>query len=250
MILCYHAVNPDWQDWLSVPPEAFAAHVDWLARHRLAHVEAAAEGADRGPLRRRPIAITFDDGFADLFDYALPIIRSYSLPATVYLVAGTLFDGQPVDWVDTPPTGAPLRTLSADQIAEMREAGVRFGSHTWTHPDLTTLDDAALDRELRDSREALSDLIGARVTTVAYPRGRHDEQVRRATRRAGYEFGLALPIAREPASRFAVPRVGIGGGDGVAALRIKSNPAFLSLRHSRVGAAAGRARALLSRAHR
>ena len=245
MILCYHAVNPEWDDWLSVPPERFAEHVAWLAGQNALPLDELLEGrARRATLPRRPIAVTFDDGFADLYDHALPVVRRSGLPITIYLVVGTLVDGQPVNWVDTPPT-TTLTTLTLDQILEMQEAGVRFGSHTWSHPDLRTLSDRELDVELGRSREALADLLGAPVTTVAYPRGLHSAAVRRAAARAGYDFALSLPVGGpEPLGRYAVPRVGIGGGDGVRSLRVKAHPLALKVRLSRlqrVGTAGARA---------
>lgn len=247
MILCYHAVNPLWVDWLSVHPDRFEEHAAWLSSRQLVHVDQAIGRS--GGSTRQSVAITFDDGFADLYDHALPVVRRYGLPVTVYLVAGTLADGIEVDWVDTPPANTTLKTLTREQVDEMRESGVRFGSHTWSHPDLTVIDDAALAREMEWSREALADILGSQVTTIAYPRGRHDYRVRRAARKAGYDAGLALPWRAEPAGDpFCVPRVGIGGGDGLTALRAKAHPDYLRLRNGPLGQALGRVRSLLHRA--
>ena len=245
MILCYHAVNPEWRDYLSVHPRDFVRHAAWLSRRRVGTVTQAWQS---GAGRSRVLALTFDDGFADLYAHAFPVLRAAGLPATVYLVAGTLVDGQAVDWVDTAPEGEPLATLSLDQILEMQEGGVAFGSHTWSHPDLTTVDDAGLDRELGRSREALEDLLGRPVPTLAYPRGRHDERVRRAAERAGYELALSLPSGPEHTSRLAVPRVGVAGGDSTRALGVKARPAYLRLRTSRIEPAVVRAGSLARRA--
>lgn len=250
VILCYHAVNPHWRDWLSIPPAEFTNHAAWLARREPVDVRVLLDARSRGERpSRRVVAITFDDGFADLHEHALPILIRAGVPATVYLVAGTLVDGRPVDWVDDPPAGG-LRTLTIEQVHEMQAAGVTFGSHTWSHPDLRGLDDRELDHELRRSREALEDLLGERVDTLAYPRGLHDARVRRAAERAGYRFALSLPEGPEHRGRYAVPRVGIGGQDGTLALSLKAHPLDLWLRMGPLSRLAGPAAELVRRTRR
>lgn len=235
MILCYHAVEPGWSSPLVLPPEEFAAQCAWLARRRrvIDLPEAFARADRRGRLPPGTAAVTFDDGFAALREHALPALSRHRLPATVFLVAQTLSpEGKAVDWVDTPPPWA-LRTLALDDVLEMQEAGVRFGSHTWAHLDMTTTDDATCERDLRDSRDLLEDLLGRPVPYLAYPRGRHSARVRRAAERAGYTFALSLPEGPEPIGRFAVPRVGVYPGNGLSGLRIKTSRAYLPVRMSR-----------------
>jgi peptidoglycan/xylan/chitin deacetylase (PgdA/CDA1 family) len=233
-ILCYHSVRPDWESALAVRPDDFARQCAWLARRRRVLPVAEAVGRlDRsGRLPRGTAALTFDDGFADLHEHALPVLRRHRLPATVFLVAQTLaLQGQPIDWVDTPPAlPDTLTTLRLDQVLEMQEAGVDFQSHSCAHRDLTTLGFDACVRDLRDSRELLSDLLGREVDMVAYPRGRHDESVRRAAERAGFRWGFALPEQAEDPGAFSIPRVGIYRRNSMAAVRVKSVRSYLSLR--------------------
>jgi peptidoglycan/xylan/chitin deacetylase (PgdA/CDA1 family) len=189
--------------------------------------------------------MTFDDGFTGVLEHALPVIRQYRLPVTVFLVAQTLTDeGLPVHWVRTPPAWT-IETLTRDQVLELRDAGVDLQSHSWAHRDLPDLGyDACVD-DLRQSRELLEDLLGDRVTHLAYPRGLHDAQVRRAAEQAGYSHAYSLPEGRESVGPYAVPRVGINRGNGVATLAVKSARPYLPVRHGPAGAAARRvARAL------
>ena len=191
--------------------------------------------------------MTFDDGFTGVFDHALPVIRRYELPVTVFLVAQTLTDdGLSAHWVRTPPPWS-ITTLTRDQVLEMREAGVDFQSHSWAHLDLPGLGyDACVD-DLRRSRELLEDLLGSRVTHLAYPRGLHDAIARRAAEKAGYSHAYSLPEAAESPGPYAVPRVGINRGNSVATLAVKSARSYLPTRHGPVGAAARRATRLLNR---
>lgn len=236
-ILCYHSVDPAWQSPLAVTPQAFAEHCAWLARHR--RVVPLAEAVSRlDKSWRLPsglTCLTFDDAFAELFAHALPTLSRYQLPATVFVVAQTLTDaGRPVDWVDTPPPNATLRTLNLDQLLAMQEAGIAIGSHSYAHHDLTTLGEQECIDDLTRSRELLEQLVGRPVPFLAYPRGRHNDLVRRASARAGYTHAFTLPETAEPVGPHAVPRVGVFPGNGTPSLRIKSSRSYLRLRHSPV----------------
>jgi peptidoglycan/xylan/chitin deacetylase (PgdA/CDA1 family) len=231
-ILCYHSIDPDWTSPLAVAPDDFARHCAWLAgNRRMLDLDVAVAQMDpSGRLPRGTAALTFDDGLAPVFDRAFPVLRRYAIPVTVFLVAETLSPtGRAVDWVDD-AADRTLRTLSAEQVLEMLAAGVRFGSHSYGHRDLTSLGEEACEQDLRQSRELLEDLLGRPVRHVAYPRGLHDERVRRAAARAGFTHGFSLPESREPVGPLSVPRVGVYRGNGLLALRAKVSPGFLRWR--------------------
>jgi peptidoglycan/xylan/chitin deacetylase (PgdA/CDA1 family) len=230
-ILCYHAVDPAWESPLALPPPLFAAHVEWLAsRRRVVPAErAAAAMSRRGALPRGMAALTFDDGYAGLHDHALPVLSRLRVPATVFVVAATLTENKTVDWVDDPPAHE-LRTLDREQIREMQDAGVAFGSHSLEHRDLTELTYAACVEDLKTSRAVLEGILGGPVRMLAYPRGRHDESVRRAAAEAGYEVAFSLPERREPVTPFSVPRAGIYRGNRLGVLRVKSARYYVPLR--------------------
>lgn len=235
-ILCYHSVEPGWDSPLAVAPESFAKHTAWLARaRRVVDLDAAVARMTRsGRLPRGTVALTFDDGFSAIFDHAFPLLTEHRIPATVFLVAETLAqEGRSVDWVDDPPRYR-LATLSRDQVLEMQQAGVRFGSHSYGHHDLTSLSQEECERDLRGSRELLEDLLGDPVRYLAYPRGIHNEVVRRAAARAGFTHGFALPESPEPVGPYSVPRVGVYPGDGELSLRVKTSEWYVPLRTSRV----------------
>jgi peptidoglycan/xylan/chitin deacetylase (PgdA/CDA1 family) len=160
----------------------------------------------------------------------------------VFLVAKTLTGGSSeVDWVDRPPS-EPLTTLDLEQIREMRAAGVSFESHSWGHVDLTQLSYEDCVNDLRDSRELLESVLEAPVRMLAYPRGRHNADVRAAAAKAGYSHAFTLPERREEPGPYAVPRVGVYHDNSVAHLRLKAAAPYLRLRTSAVAGLRARLR--------
>lgn len=236
MILCYHEVDPEWRSTLSVTPDAFRAHCEWLAEHKqVLPLADLVERLDDDLLPPRgTVAITFDDGFTGVHEYALPILADLGLPSTAFLVADTLTDRrQPVDWIDGEEVDART-VMSRSQVLELDAAGVDIQSHTSTHRDMTALDPADCTEDLRRSRETLEDLVGKPVGHLAYPRGRHNEDARRSAEEAGFDYAYSLPEVREFRGRYAVPRVGIFPGNGTGTLRTKTNRSYFALRHSPV----------------
>lgn len=237
-ILCYHAVTADWSSYLAVRPEAFREQCERLSvRRTVLPLSDAVRRLDRhGRLPRGTTALTFDDGFESVYHHALPVLRELRLPATVFLVAETLLpQSREVDWVDTPPPPPQrLTTLDLDQIREMQDAGVNFASHSFSHFDLTTLGYEACLADLRRSREVLEELLGHPVSFLAYPRGRNNAVVRAAAAKAGYSHSFTLPESAEPVDEHGIPRVGVFPGTSARVAVAKTEPAYLSLRHSAV----------------
>ena len=234
-ILCYHSVEPSWTSPLAVTPQAFGRHCAWLARARsmVKLPEAISRLDSSGRLPRKMATMTFDDGFEALYEHAWPVLARHKMGATVFIVAETLVDGgKPVDWVETPPP-FPLKTLTLEQIHEMQHSGIQFESHSYSHADLTTLGEAECERDLRASREVLEDLLGRRVSYLAYPRGKHNAKVRRAAARAGFSHAFSLPERYESRGDYAVPRVGVYGGNGTATIRVKTSRLYLLARTNR-----------------
>ncbi|MFJ2440859.1 MULTISPECIES: polysaccharide deacetylase family protein [unclassified Streptomyces] len=190
-VLLYHAVMDDPPAWIAeftVTPKDFAAHLDAVvASGRTAvPVSALAGHLTRGArLPARPVVLTFDDGFADLPGPTAEALAARALPGTAYLTTGALAPGRTSL---LPP--APMMPLG--RAGELERYGVEVGAHTVTHPQLDTLGPAALDRELREPKAVLEDLLGHEVAHLAYPHGYNNGAVRRAAVRAGYASAVAV----------------------------------------------------------
>jgi peptidoglycan/xylan/chitin deacetylase (PgdA/CDA1 family) len=166
------------------------------------------------------VAVTFDDGFADTFTNALPVLVDYSMPATMFVVADRLGAGN--DWMSS--RGYPKRRLmSASELREMSTAGVTIGSHTCTHPHLPELDAAAKHTEIRDSKARLSDVLGREVTAFAYPYGQFDDDARRVVEGAGYRSACSTRSGFNgpEVDRYLLRRIEVYGRDTLWQFRQK-----------------------------
>lgn len=231
-ILCYHTVDDGFRSRLSLTPRQFAEHCRWLASDRdVVDLSTALDIMDsRGRLPEGTVALTFDDGLRGLYRHAYPSLVRHGLPATIFLVSDTLTGAHPaVDWVDGVEPGV-LDVLTPEEVIEMAGDGIGFGSHSSRHLDLVSMPPDACVEDLERSRVTLEELLGEPVDHVAYPRGRHDAGVRSAARRAGFQFGVALPERREVVDSFAIPRVGVYAHNSLPVVRLKSRRAYLGWR--------------------
>lgn len=162
----------------------------------------------RGERSGRIAVLTFDDGYADTVEQALPVLRRHGHSATCYVVSGQI-DGHNA-W-DEPSPGSRASLMSADQLARWCAAGMEVGCHTATHPRLSRLDADGIRHELRDSRERLRALTGQPVDQFCYPYGDHDERVVAAVREAGFVASTTTERgrARPGGDLMRVPRIAI-----------------------------------------
>jgi peptidoglycan/xylan/chitin deacetylase (PgdA/CDA1 family) len=186
-ILMYHAVGEPGEraTRFVVPLTEFEKQMAWLARGRFAVVrlQAAVSAMLAGnALPRRAIAITFDDGTRDNRTLALPVLQRYGFPATAFIVTHAM--GSSVRWTDYAGlAGRPVMTWS--DALEL-EPLISLEPHTRTHPSLPSLDDEALTKELRGSRDDVEQRVGRSPVVFAYPYGHYDARVAAAVADAGF----------------------------------------------------------------
>jgi peptidoglycan/xylan/chitin deacetylase (PgdA/CDA1 family) len=138
-----------------------------------------------------PIEITFDDGNASDALIALPALADRGLSAAFFVCAGRI--GQP-------------GYLDALAMEELLSAGMRIGSHGWSHVDWRQVDEDGLTREVEEARRAIADAIGHPVDEVAIPFGSYDRRVLRRLRRNGFHTVLTSDRGRAPLGGWLVPR--------------------------------------------
>jgi len=229
-ILMYHSIS-DWDESTVHPyyrtatsPTVFAQHMRFLHENKYLTVGpsdavACMEASELGAARL--VVITFDDGYEDFYNHAFPILSEYGFSATVYLPTAHI-------------GAAPLafkgrRCMTWNQVRELRSVGIEFGSHTVTHPQLTSLDPTAVEYEVRNSKHTIEQELGCAVTSFAYPYA-FPETDRVFTRRletilwlAGYENGVSTVVgtADRATNRLFMKRLPVNSCDGVPLLRAK-----------------------------
>jgi peptidoglycan/xylan/chitin deacetylase (PgdA/CDA1 family) len=219
-ILFYHRVSHD-DDELAVTPDRFRWQMESLAESgfTVVDVHGVVELIDRGLMPPRTIGLSFDDGYLDNAENALPILREHGFRATVFL-ATAVTDGRAAFWwcEEQPPL------LRWDEIVELDRAGtLSFEAHTLTHPNLLALDDARARAEIFESRSELSERLGRPVTIFSYPAGLFGARERELVIAAGYraavscEPGVNLPTT----DRFALRRRQIDARDRKLDFRAK-----------------------------
>ena len=236
IVLCYHAVSERWPAPLSVTPRAFEFQVKLLAErgYEGATFTDAALRDDGGKVA----AITFDDGFASVYEHALPILDRYGFPATVFVPTRFMGQDAPLAWPGIDewvggPHESELAGMSRDQLRSLVANGWEIGSHTLTHPHLTELGDAELREQLAVSKRECAELTGADCTSIAFPYGDSDDRVIAEAEAAGYDAAAMLDATLQRDSAFTCPRVGVYYVDSNLAYRLKVSPTVRRLRRSR-----------------
>ncbi|MGI5454932.1 polysaccharide deacetylase family protein [Streptomyces sp. CA-249302] len=217
-VAMYHSVGDCSDDpyRITVTPERLEKQLRWLRRRRLRGVSMAELLAARARGEGRDlVALTFDDGYADFVDNALPLLRHYGHGATLFVLPGRLGGDNAWD-----PQGPRKPLLTADGIRHAATEGIEIGSHGLTHLDLTKADDATLEAEVYESRAVLEELTGAQVAGFCYPYGTIDERAVDAVRDAGYAYACAIDPGPLNGPH-ALPRVHIGQNDHAGRLFLK-----------------------------
>jgi peptidoglycan/xylan/chitin deacetylase (PgdA/CDA1 family) len=158
-----------------------------------------------GEMQKTQVFLTFDDGFRDVFENALPIMRRHEFCAIQFLVSSLL--GKTNEWQEREgEVSEPL--MDEAQVRDWLAAGHEIGSHTLSHPHLTRLAAPAAREEIRASKHQLEDRFGRAIKHFCYPYGDWNESVRDLVQEAGYETACTTEsgINSGTGDRFALKR--------------------------------------------
>lgn len=225
-VVYYHRID-DEQHRSCVAPRAFAEQMAWLRDEGFNVVSLDALRAhldEHRPFPERTVAITFDDGFADNYTAAFPVLARHALPATIFL-ATDYMDG---DDLPVLRDRSGIKPLTWAQVDEMARAGVAFGAHTMSHRSLPDLAPDEVVREIVGSRDAVAARLGTDVQTFCYPRGHFDERVKQAVRDAGFRIAVTtMPGCVTPETHpFSLRRTFIARDDSLRDFQRKLDGSF------------------------
>jgi len=222
--------------------EHFEEEIRWLrSQCEILSLDEMANRLDRGLSVTGTAAITFDDGYAGVVHHAWPILKSYAVPATVFVISdapgrlqGFWWDrpgialAQPGDRrrllveyrgdhdsIDAQSAGGPvpraLRLAGWDLLKAAVDEGLGIGCHSATHRNLTQVPDAELGREMEESREEIHRRLGVKPDWFSYPFGMLDERVKDRVMAAGYRGAVTLQrgLNTSATDRWALRRINI-----------------------------------------
>ena len=209
-ILMYHVIadpphgTPNVGLW--VRPHAFAAEMASLRRagYWAITLDQAWRAWTRGgPLPRKPVVVSFDDGYLGDYTHAWPMLRRLGWPGVLNLAVQNIASGD----------------LRASEVRALIADGWEVDSHTINHPDLTTVSDARVVHELTASRRAIAHRFGVTPQFFCYPFGHYDARVEAEVAQAGYRAATTENEGYATAAApFALPRVRVQGSDTPATL--------------------------------
>lgn len=222
-IIEYHGVNPFVPDGITITPDQCDLQMRILQRRGLIGVTVAELCRDvraTGVWPADKVALTFDDGYSDCFEYALPILRKYGFRATVFVISDSL-SRKPAPIAHCHPSKS---FLDKGEIAQMLNSGWEVGSHTRSHRRLPTLSGAEQAVEVQASRDYLRNEFGVPVNSFCHPGGKFNPLTLQLLEGAGYHQAVVAPYAQGvviPGSWWTVERVGIYPNTSPLAFRVK-----------------------------
>ncbi len=214
-ILFYHKINhprPEAKiEDLYVTPEDFYRQMRYLKYrgYKTINLYEVVEGLYSGEkLPKRPIVLTFDDGYEDNYTYAFPILKKFSFTATIFLITRDISGLS--GWPDSEET-TKEKLLSWDKIKEMADYGIDFQSHTHTHPSLPKLDTQKIKEEILTSKEIIEEKLKKKVDFLCYPYGHFNSQVKQILEENGYRGAVTTKrgVVKEADDPYYLKRIGI-----------------------------------------
>ena len=209
-IIYYHRVAPGADPDTGVTPEVFDRQMGLLKSLGFQGVTIERALTAESSESSRMIAVTFDDGYEDNYQWAAPILDKHGFRGSIFCVTRKM--GKLTDWSDD-PRWAGHRLMTVTQARDLSKEGFEIGAHTRNHADLSVTTGDALEDEIAGSRRDLEEMLGIPVPSFCYPYGRFSDEAREAVKKAGFRSGRSTRRMRpgRAESRFLLPARSISG---------------------------------------
>jgi peptidoglycan/xylan/chitin deacetylase (PgdA/CDA1 family) len=226
IILGYHRVANKSRDphLMCVHPQHFAEQLDNL--RKLANLISLGDlksGLLSNNLPKRAVVLTFDDGYADIWYQAWPLLEKFEIPATLFVASGFL--GRQFSWDELEQGGYDAdtaqitheRALNSDELIRLAATGmIEIASHSVNHPELAKLPIPEQVYEIQKSKQALEEIINRPVTSFSYPHGSVSKVTRQLVSEAGYRCACAShnDVVLQGSDPYCLPRFWVPDWNG------------------------------------
>lgn len=179
-VLNYHSITVDPGNRATITPEKFTEQMNYLAEQSyttltLQQFTDILEGRMQAP--DKPVLLTFDDGYADNYEHALPLLKQLGFHATLFVSPGMTDDGYYLNW---------------DQIREMHEAGWDIQPHGMTHPHLPKLSREEQEWQIAEARKQIEDHLGTTADIFCYPYGEYNRTTLKILKAHGFRYAFTI----------------------------------------------------------
>lgn len=176
-ILMYHHIR-DFNDSsnkigtnLSVSPATLSEQLDSIKQK--GYTTITFNDLTSGKIPEKPIILTFDDGYLNFYQNAYPELKNRDMKAVSFIITGYIGGSD---------------YMNERQIKEISDYGIEIGSHTVSHPDLSTLSEKLARQQIFDSKKTLENILSKSIVSFCYPSGKYTSQTESLVEKAGYSF--------------------------------------------------------------
>lgn len=232
-VLMYHGISND----IGMSHPYFETNTSTVVfKHQMQHLhdhgykpinlDVAVRMIGSGTCQQGAVVITFDDGLRNFYTQAMPILQAYQFPATMFVVSS--FPGNSII------VPSDRKFMSWSEIREVESSGIMIGSHTVSHPKLRNLKPRDVERELKDSKQAIENQLGRTINAFSYPYAFPEQDVvfqgrlREYVIAAGYGHGVTtvLGSVHETSDRYFLPRIPMNEHDDAKLFQAKLEGAY------------------------
>ncbi|MGG2199179.1 polysaccharide deacetylase family protein [Paenibacillus validus] len=179
-VLNYHSIGHDPGNSLVLAPDKFAAQMSYLAEHGftpLSLTEFILILEKKKPAPPKPVLLTFDDGYEDNFEHAMPVLQKHQFPATLFMSPGVAGQDGYLNW---------------EQVKQMHESGWDIQPHGMTHPHLPKLSPEKQKEEITEARRLIEEKLGTKADVFCYPYGEFNKTTLSVLEEAGFRYAFTI----------------------------------------------------------
>lgn len=210
-VLNYHSVSTKATNKYVVTPEQFNEQM--MALHDLGYTSINMQQFDalmKGKIKNtgKFVLITFDDGYADNYKQAFPIMQQYGFTGTMFVITNWVGSGPYATW---------------KELSELHKAGWDIMPHTRSHPDLPLMSSKEQTDEIAGSKQAIEKNLHEKVNAMAYPYGLRSRETVKIAKKCGYEYAFTFEDGWTSSSQnqLLLKRIIVSGTDDLTTFRQK-----------------------------